>query len=150
MPEDKIDSRSSSMLEIYAKRLCNIATKSSEARLTSSEDNSKLQSLNVQLNKILSEYELLLSKKNRPIHTPEKVEKPSFSRSKFYHKEQPWDKSHSFRLAPPPVTKPSSRIKASQRLQQSDARLLLSNLPLLQNLKNLQHLNNAPDRRDGS
>lgn len=136
-------------LQTHAKRLCNIAAKFTEMRWTSEED-SKLQLLHAQLNKVLSEYESLLNDRNRPGTTAGKVEKPSFSRSSFYHKEQPWDKSHSFRLAPPPVTNASSRIEASQRSQQSDARLLLSNLPLLQNLKNLQHLNNSASRRDGS
>ena len=149
MPEDKTVSKPVPALQTHAKRLCNIATKSSEIKWTS-EDNFKLQSLDAQLVKLLSEYESLLNDKNRSIIAAGRVEKPSFSRSSFYHREQPWDKSHSFRLAPPPVTNNSSRTKASQRSQQADARLLLSNLPLLQNLKNLQHLNNSASRRDGS
>ncbi|GCE97780.1 hypothetical protein ZYGM_000565 [Zygosaccharomyces mellis] len=148
MPKDKVVASHVPALQTYTKRLCNIAIKSCETRWAP-EDDSKVQSLHAQLNKLLNEYESLLNDKSRSTTTTGRVGKPSFSRSSFYHKEQPWDKSHSFRLAPPPVTNATSRIKTSQKLQQLDARFLLSNLPLLQNLKNLQHLNNSTNERDG-
>lgn len=148
MGTDKMVPKPGPALQTHAKRLCNIASKSCDVKWTS-QDVLKLQPLDMQLDKILKEYESILNSKSKSQAAAGRVGKPSFSRSSFYHTQQPWDKSHSFRLAPPPVTNASnSKINTSQKSPQVDARLLLSNLPLLQNLRNLQHLNNNTDKHD--